>query len=76
MALAMLRVLHVAAMTFASGQFELSTSKSPSQEERSANVDVLAQYKQGNARYICERDRMPCGHDRGFPLLWVTRSVM
>lgn len=68
MALAMLRVLHIAAMTFASGREELSTLKSLSQEERSAKVDILGQYKQGNARYICGGDRTSCGNDRGFPL--------
>ena len=76
MALAIVRVLHVAAMTFTSGRDELSTSKSLSQEERSAKVDILGQYKQWNARYICERDYMTCGDDRACPLPWLIRNVM
>ena len=44
MALAMLRVLHVAALTSASGRGELSTSKSLSQQERGVKVVILGQY--------------------------------
>ena len=76
MALAVLRVLHVAALTSASGRRELSTSKSLSQQERGVKVVFSGQYKQGYTRYVCGGDRTTCGDYRGFPLPWWIRNVM
>ena len=46
----MLRVLHVVALTFASGRSELGTSKSLLQKERSDKVNFLGRNKQGNGK--------------------------
>lgn len=60
MALAMLRVLHVAAMTSASGRGKLSTSKSLSQKKRSAKVDIfgLIQTRECKIHYVGEIARL------------------
>ena len=73
----MLRVLHVVALTFASGRSEVSTSKSLLQKERSDKVDLFGskQTREWQDTYV-GGNRTTCGDDRVSPLPWLIRNVM